>query len=466
MHISFTRHDPDISQSCKAVTEYLDKENSSREKEYEIFVEDFENQALTGFDEQVEQQNLFFSQGKDGEQVFLDQNSATDLIDANISSRAKERESKFFILNISPSKDELEHLNGIVVMELKAAGIGEKETQLLQQTDQGQKQLEIMRNDLMHQCLREYANDVMKDYAENFNRYVYNSPQNLPTQKEEQYINKETKTALAERGIDKKDPVYAEAYRETREKLAANLGRDLSVRKMTAKDMVWVAKVEEKRTYKGNDKWVIENRKIKREIKKLESAQHPDASKIEQLKSELHKDRATGEIVREGLKKGGQQYHIHVVVSRYDNCPNARYKGSISPLAHHRNSKMADKTAQVGFNRDTFFKKAERSFDQRFQYHRQYSYEKFNEQKKMRTGKKERIAKVSGKALSVLGQPVTKELYSKSGVEELHKLSLRNTVSRELGFRVPLTVPKTPLQLAAKTLRSIISKINDTSKGY
>lgn len=465
MHISFTRHDPDISQSCKAVTEYLDKENTSREREYEDFMEDIENHALSDFDKQIERKNLFFSQDNNEQEVFLDQNSATDLIDANVSSRAKERESKFFILNISPSKDELEQLNEIVGAELKIAGIGEKETQLLSQSESGAKQLAIMRNDLMHQCLREYTKDVMRDYAQNFNRKVYNNPGNLPTQKEEKQINSETRKELAEMKIDKRDPQYAQKYQEIREQKAAELGRDLSVRKMTEKDLVWIAKVEEKRTYKGNDKWVIENRKTQREIKKLEAVDKPDREKIELLKAQLHTDRTTGEIVREGLKKGGQQYHVHVIVSRYDNCPNARYKGSISPLAHHRNSRMAGKSAQVGFDRDSFFKKIEQSFDERFKYERRYSYEKFNEQKKLRTGKNIRTRHAT-KAVSVLSKPVRDELYKASGAEELQKLNVRTTVSRELGFRVPLSIPKTPLQLATQTVRSAIAKITDTSKGY
>jgi len=465
MHISFTKHDPDISQSCKAVTEYLDKENSLREKEYEDFLEDYENQVLVDFDEQIERQNLFFSQDENGDDIHLNQNEATDLIDENWSSRAKERESKFFILNVSPSKDELERLEDIVTDELKKAGIGPKESPVLSATEEGRIQLELMRNDLMHQCLREYTKEVMQEYADNFNRYVYVNPDRLPSQKQEREINAASKHELERRGIKKDDIDYSRIYQQIREEKAAAMGCDLSVRKMTERDLVWVAKVEEKRTYKGNDKWVIENRKIKREIKGLEQDKVGNAAKIKQLEAELHRDRATGEIVREGLKKGGQQYHVHVVVSRYDNCPNRRYKGSISPLAHHRNSKMADKAAQVGFDRDNFFKRVEQRFDERFHFDRRYSYEKFNEQKKLRTGRKSK-SKAADKAISTLAQPITKEVYSKSGLEELQKLNLRKTVSRELGVQIPLSIPRTPLQMATKTIRTAIAKINDTSKGY
>lgn len=465
MHISFTKHDADISQSCKAVTDYLDKENSSREKKFENFMDEFESNQLTDFDQQIEKQNLFFTSDESAGDQYLNQNSATDLIDKNISSRAKENESKFFILNVSPSKDELEQLNRIIDLELKSKGIHEKQVNLLNQTAEGKQQLMMIKNDLMHQCLREYTNDVMKDYAENFNRTVYANPDQLPNRKEEVQINAQTRAELERLNIDKKDPEYAEKFQSIREQKAASLGKDLSVRKMTKKDLVWVAKVEEKRTYKGNDKWVRENRKIKKEIKSLESGIGND-DKIEKLKSQLHKDRATGEIVREGLRKGGQQYHVHVIVSRYDNCPNARFKGSISPLANHRNSKVAGKNAQVGFNRDEFFKKVELSFDKKFRYERTRSYEKFNEQKKIRSGKKNNVESLSKGLSSNLTAPLKNEVFKKSGLYELQKLNINSTISKELGFRVPLTIPKTPLEIAVRTIKTVITKMSDVSKGY
>lgn len=465
MHISFTKHDADISQSCKAVTDYLDKENSSREKEFENFMDEFESNQLADFDQQIEKQNLFFtSDESDGDQ-YLNQSSATDLIDNNRSSRAKENESKFFILNVSPSKDELEQLNRIIDLELKSRGIQEKEIDLLNQNAEGKQQLMMIKNDLMHQCLREYTNDVMKDYAENFNRTVYSNPDQLPNRKEEVQINAQTRKELERLNIDKKNLKYAEKYQTIRKQKAAALGKDLSVRKMTEKDLVWVAKVEEKRTYKGNDKWVRENRKIKKEIKSLESGKG-NADKIEKLQSQLHRDRATGEIVREGLRKGGQQYHVHVIVSRYDNCPNARFKGSISPLANHRNSKVAGKNAQVGFNRDEFFKKVELSFDKKFRYERTRSYEKFNEQKKIRSGKKSNVESLSKGLSSNLIAPIKNEVFKKSGLYELQKLNINSTISKELGFRVPLTIPKTPLEVAVKTIKTVITKMSDVSKGY
>ncbi|MCY1692725.1 DUF5712 family protein [Exiguobacterium sp. SL14] len=77
------------------------------------------------------------------------------------------------MLNISPSKEEIEHLNLIVDKELEFNGFGKKEIDILNKSEQGRKQIEIVRNDFMHQAMREYTRDVMEKYAENFNRKVY-----------------------------------------------------------------------------------------------------------------------------------------------------------------------------------------------------------------------------------------------------------------------------------------------------
>lgn len=74
----------------------------------------------------------------------------------------------------------------------------------------------------------------------------------------------------------------------------------------------------------------------------------------------MFKDKVTGQVIREGMRKGGQQYHVHVIVSRYDNCPNKRHRKSISPLSNHRAGTVANKNIAVGFNRDNFFKNLNR----------------------------------------------------------------------------------------------------------
>lgn len=475
MHISFTKHNPNISSSSKAVMEYLEKENNGREKEIENYLDDVKELEENKFDEQLEKQNKFFSNAEqDQEEKFYSQVEATDAIDGNSSSRHKESQSNFFMMNVSPSKQELDHLKKIVDVELKNKGIGEKEQQILEQTEQGKKQLEIMKNDLMHQALREYSREIMQKYADNFNRTVYANPDKLPNQKEEKQINSETKLELEKQGIDKKNPKYEERYQQIREEKAKALGKDLSVRKMTEKDLVWFGKVEEKRTYKSDDKWVKDNKETQKEIDRLNRvvSESPKRNKerleeIATLEKRLHRDRTTGEIVREGMKKGGDQYHVHIIVSRYDNCPDKRFKGSMSPMANHKNSKIAGKNANVGFNRDEFFKQSEKAFDQKFQYERlqKDKYEQKNYEKKNYNKTGQNVGNIAKRTGNELLQPLKKEVMRNTGMNEVSKLNILNNVSKELGFRVPLSVPKTPMEASIKLIRSAIQKINEVSKG-
>ncbi|MGC5746808.1 DUF5712 family protein [Chryseobacterium sp. NFX27] len=475
MHISFTKHDPNISTSSKGVMEYLEKENNARDKDLENYLDEIDSLEENKFDEQIEKQNKFFSNAEQDEQEkYYSQIEATDAIDNNSSSRHKETQSNFFMLNVSPSKQELEHLQKIVDVELKNKGIGEKERKILEQTDQGKKQIEIMKNDLMHQALREYSRDVMQKYAENFNRTVYANPDNLPNQREEKQINSETKIELEKQKIDKNSPDYDKKYQLIREQKAKDLGKDLSVRPMTEKDLVWFGKVEEKRTYRSDDKWVKDNKETQKEIDRLSNVKSESTfrnkerlEKIETLQNRLHKDRATGEIVREGMRKGGDQYHVHIIVSRYDNCPDKRFKGSMSPLANHKNSKIAGKNANVGFNRDEFFKQTEKTFDQKFKFERQQKdkYEQKNFEKKNNKNASNKIGSVAKRTGSELLKPLKKEVMRNTGMNEITNLNLMNNVSKELGFRIPMSVPKTPLEASIKLVRSAIQKINEVSKG-
>lgn len=468
MHVSFTPHKASFGGGSKNVMEYLDKENYLRESATESVLQEIEDLEQMNFDENLEKQNLFFSNNSDQGEEYFTQKEATDHIDNNLSNRAKENESKFFILNISPSKDELEHLQKLAEIELEQNGFGKKERELLEQTENGKLLMETMKNDLMHQLMREYCKEAMKQYAENFDRKVYQNPDKLPTQREQLEINREAKKELEAQGIDKKNPEYGEKLQEAKERLAEKIGKDLSTRKMTEKDLVWFGKIEQVRTYKANDKWVIDNKKTHKEIKEVEKNEKMDPKeklqKISELRLKLHKDRATGEEVREGMKKGGLQYHAHIVVSRYDNCPNDRYRQSLSPMANHKNSKVANKESKVGFDRDKFFSKVEQTFDEKFKFQREKSYENYKEQKKAKSN-----SKSSNLGESIMSSAVAKataEVKQSLGLNELSKLNIKSTVSKELGFSVPLSVPKTPADMAMKTIRTIINKIQETSKGY
>lgn len=465
MVVTFTAHNSDISSSCSNVIDYLNKENSER---LDKFWEAQENPSEVNEEEILIEKNLFFNNeiGEDGKEILLNDKEASKLIDENISSKAKDKESKFFMLNISPSKAELNHMKEIAELELERQGFGKQEQEILNSTDDGKNILEEMRNDLMHQQLKEYSKIVMKDYAENFNREVYKNPDLLPTRAEEKDINIRAKEIMKDYNFPLKSDEYLAKIQEVKQNLALKIGKDLSKRPMSEKDIVWVGKVEEKRSYKENDKWVMQNKKILKEISVLKNEPKKNANEIIRLENTLNRDKTTNQIVQSGMLKGGDNYHVHVLVSRYTKCPNADKKVSISPLANHKQGKVADTNKSVGFNRDNFRTKVEQSFDQKFKFERLNTYENYKNRKLSLNKNVDKVAKVGVNYVkNAVLQPIKNEIAKNTGINEIRKLNPKNTISQELGFKIPLSLPKTPLQGAVKLVRSAIGKIIDHSKG-
>jgi hypothetical protein len=71
------------------------------------------------------------------------------------------------------------------------------------------------------------------------------------------------------------------------------------------------------------------------------------------------------------MRKDGYQSHIHIIVSRKD----ASNSVSLSPGSKHKASvvEMHGKKVKRGFDRDTFFAKAEKTFDKTFDYKRNFA---------------------------------------------------------------------------------------------
>lgn len=71
------------------------------------------------------------------------------------------------------------------------------------------------------------------------------------------------------------------------------------------------------------------------------------------------------------MKKEGNQSHIHIIVSRKD----ASNSVSLSPGSKYKASEvvMNGKNVKRGFDRDTFFANAEKTFDKQFGYKRNYA---------------------------------------------------------------------------------------------
>ncbi|MBB1151330.1 MULTISPECIES: DUF5712 family protein [Myroides] len=274
MHISYKAHDPQkFGLSSQTMIEYLTKEEKT--KEAEVFYNH-------------EQQNI-------------SPNDAYNAIDNNKGSHGKDV-SKFYMMNISPSQKELNHLENLA----------EKFANESKQDDLTKEEIKKI---YVEKLLQEYTYKVMDDYAKNFER-------------------------------DK-----------------------------TIDDLVYFAKIEHNRTFKENDKDVIHNKRIDAKIK-----ENPER------KNEFDRDykrNSKGEIIRNGLKKEGNNTHIHVVVSRYEKKGEQRDKASLSPMSKARKSKGLN-NSKVGFDRDRLNQKSEERFDDMFDFKRMNNetYQKRKENKK------------------------------------------------------------------------------------
>lgn len=231
-------------------------------------------------------------------------------------------------------------------------------------------------------------------------------------------------------------------------------------RKLTKDDLMYFAKIENQRTYKVTNKLdyklINENSKI---LKKIDEIKTKGASKITiaKLENKLHRDKHTGVIIKDGVVKGGNNKHLHIVVSKYDKVLPKHHKISLSPNSNQKNSKMPT-GKQVGFNRDTFFKKVEKGFDQKFEFKREINntYQYKNETAK----------------LSRLGNAITKPLANEV-VKEIKK-EINNPISQlkqeinpigklkqELKFvPFPTSIPKGKLDVLIKVGKFIVQSLD------
>ena len=75
-------------------------------------------------------------------------------------------------------------------------------------------------------------------------------------------------------------------------------------------------------------------------------------------------------LIDEGTPKQGNQTHLHLIVSRKDQSNTV----SLSPGSKYKASEVSlhGKIVKRGFDRDRFFEKAEKTFDQEFNYKRNF----------------------------------------------------------------------------------------------
>ncbi len=172
-----------------------------------------------------------------------------------------------------------------------------------------------------------------------------------------------------------------EYARELMKDYASAFNREINGRKVTVDDIKYYAKIEHQRTYKGTDKAIIENQpyatkilELKNKIRKIEQGKLEGNikslnTKIDKLEKEAPHQLNGKRIVR-GMPKEGSQSHIHIIVSRKD----MTNKHSLSPGSKHKASEttMHGKVVKRGFNRDEFFSNSEKTFDSLFKYKRNY----------------------------------------------------------------------------------------------
>lgn len=170
--------------------------------------------------------------------------------------------------------------------------------------------------------------------------------------------------------------------RELMKDYVASFNREINGRPVSVNDIKYYAKIEHQRTFKGTDWQIKENQpfatkilQLKNEIRQIESGSvvgnvKSKEREIAKLEREAPNQQEGRRIVQ-GMPKAGNQSHIHIIVSRKD----ASNSFSLSPGSKYKASdvEMNGKTVKRGFDRDSFFAKAETTFDKTFGYNRNFA---------------------------------------------------------------------------------------------
>ena len=170
--------------------------------------------------------------------------------------------------------------------------------------------------------------------------------------------------------------------RELMKDYVASFNREIKGRPVNIDDIKYYAKIEHQRTFKGTDFQVKENQpyatkilQLKTEIRNIQEGRAE--GNIKRMKKEIAKlesqapHQQKGKRIVQGMRKDGNQSHIHIVVSRKD----ASNRFSLSPGSKYKASdvKLNGETVKRGFDRDKFFERAEKTFDNTFDYKRNFA---------------------------------------------------------------------------------------------
>lgn len=175
------------------------------------------------------------------------------------------------------------------------------------------------------------------------------------------------------------NPEALKAY--TRELMKAYANSFYREKPITVDQIKYYAKIEQERTYRGFEATVVENAPYRKRIAKLENdirkvARRELDGNIKKLQAEIKQlqreapHQINGNMIVAGMKKEGNQSHIHIIVSRKD----VTNTFSLSPGSKYKASEveMHGKNVQRGFHRDEFYEKSEKIFDKLFKYERNF----------------------------------------------------------------------------------------------
>lgn len=230
--------------------------------------------------------------------------------------------------------------------------------------------------------------------------------------------------------------------RELMKDYVSSFNRQINGRAINVNDLKYYAKIEHQRTFKGTDKQVKENQPFATKILQLKT----DLRKIERGEMEGDTKKLAKEIARleraaphqqnglrivQGMQKEGNQSHIHIIISRKDISNSF----SLSPGSKYKASEvmMNGKLVKRGFDRDAFFGKAEKTFDNQFGYKRNFveTYQ----------ARKEYVQNPKNYLTTLMGLPAGEK-------------AIAFKLLREAGLPM-ISIPTNGVQMAMKTINSI-----------
>ena len=167
---------------------------------------------------------------------------------------------------------------------------------------------------------------------------------------------------------------------------AKNFGREINGKPLNVDDLNYVARIENERTYKYNDPKVIHNK----EVSKTNEGEYFRNSK--------------NEIIKEGMKKDGNNEHIHVIVSRYDASKTLKLSPHAIAKTSNDNHIVNGQNVTIGFSHVDFKINSEKAFDNAFDYDRSKDKSTSNSIENAKSDNKNSLTDLLSKGNSIISK--------------------------------------------------------------